>query len=487
MNPEPEGKAGRVTDDFDVIVIGAGPTGENVADYATKGGLNVAIVESELVGGECSYWACMPSKALLRPPAALEGAASVDGAEQAVTGGLDVDRVLARRDSFASDWNDQGQVDWLKGAGIELVRGDARLSGERHVTVTSGSGERTLTAQQAVVVATGSVPVVPPIDGLAGVSPWTSREATAAKRAPARLAVVGGGVVGCEMAAAWAALGSRVTLLAKDPLLLPRMEPFAGEAVREGLVAAGVTVRSDVAVTSAKRDDFGVTLLTDHGPSVTADEVLVATGRRPNTSGIGLDTVGLEPGQALNTDETGRVTGVAGDWLYAAGDVTGRAPLTHMGKYAARACGRAIAARAVGRTPDSAPWGAEATTAERSAITQVVFTRPEVASVGLTEREARQLPQPTRTVEYEIGSIAGAALFADGYSGRAKLVIDSGRKVVLGAAFTGAEVGELLHAATIAVVGEVPLDRLWHAVPAYPTISEIWLRLLEALLADGAF
>jgi dihydrolipoamide dehydrogenase len=450
---------------YDVIVIGAGPTGENVADRAVRGGLSAVVVESELVGGECSYWACMPSKAMLRPVAAVAEAGAVRGVSGAR---LEPAEVLARRDAFAHNWKDDGQVEWVRGAKIDLVRGHGRLTGERQVSV----GDVTLTARQAVVVATGTSASVPP--ALADVKPWTSREATSAKSVPSRLVIVGGGVVGCEMAAAWSALGSRVTLVARGGLL-DRLPAFAGSLVLEGLRGAGVDVRTGVNVSAAARagGDGPVTLTLDDGTPVEADEVLAAVGRTPKTGDIGLSTVGLEDGSWLSVDDTMRVTAVAGGWLYAAGDVNHLALLTHMGKYQARVCGDAIAARAAGRKPSVRDL------ASKSRVPQVVFTLPEVAAVGLTAEQATAAGLRVRVVEYEIGHVAGASLFADDYQGRAQMVVDEDRRVIVGLTLAGPGTGEMIHAATIAVVGEVPLDRLWHAVPAYPTMSELWLRLLE--------
>ena len=450
-------------DTYDVIVIGAGPTGENVADRAVRGGLSAAIVESELVGGECSYWACMPSKALLRPVGVVAEAAAVQGVAGAR---LEAAEVLKRRDSFAHDWKDDGQVEWLNSAKIELVRGHGRLAGERTVIVE----DVTLTARHAVCVATGTGAVVPPV--LAGAQPWTSREATSAKTVPGRLAIVGGGVVGCEMAAAWSALGSRVTLISRGGLL-DRVPAFAGEAVASGLRDAGVDVRLGVNVSEATRSAGTVTLRLDDGTSVEADEVLSAIGRSPKTGDIGLSAVGLADGSWLSVDDTMRVAGVPGGWLYAAGDVNHLALLTHMGKYQARVCGDAIAARAAGREPSVRDL------ASKTRVPQVVFTLPEVAAVGVTAEQATAAGLRVRVVEYPIGNVAGASLFADGYAGHAQMVVDEDRSVIVGMTLVGPGVGEMIHAATIAVVGEVPLRSLWHAVPSYPTMSELWLRLLE--------
>jgi dihydrolipoamide dehydrogenase len=467
----------------DVVVLGAGSTGENVAARAVQGGLRAVLVESELLGGECTYWACMPSKALLRPGAALAAVRRLPGAARAVTGELDVDAVLARRDEFTSHWKDDSQVEWAEGAGITVVRGRGRLTGVRTVEVTAPDGSTsTWTAAHAVVVATGSTPVAPDVEGLAHTDSWSSREATAAKSVPPRLAVLGGGVVGCELAQAFARLGSQVTLLGQGSLL-ERAEPRAGELVADGLRDDGVEVRLDSEVTRVSRSGEGhggpVTVTFSTGDDLVVDELLVSTGRRPATADVGLESVGLRPGTALTADRSGRVQGVDGGWLYAAGDVTGAAPLTHMGKYAARAVGDVIAARAKGAVGDDvAPWSAHATTAQESAITQVVFTDPEVASVGLTAEQAVERGLDTRVVDLDI-AVAGSALHADGYTGWARMVVDEQRKVVVGVTFVGQDVSEMLHSATVAVVGEVPLDRLWHAVPAYPTISEVWLRLLE--------
>ncbi|WP_405784608.1 NAD(P)/FAD-dependent oxidoreductase [Streptomyces sp. NBC_01378] len=464
---------------YDVVVLGAGPVGENVADRARAAGLSAAVVESELVGGECSYWACMPSKALLRPVIAQADARRLPGLRESVQGSLDAPAVLARRDEYTSHWKDDGQASWLESIGADLYRGKGRLTGPRRVTVTGPDGtEHVLTARHAVAVCTGTRAALPDLPGLADVEPWTSREATSAQKVPGRLVVVGGGVVAAEMATAWQALGSQVTMLVRGSGLLSRMEPFAGELVMQALVEAGAQVRTGVSVKGVTREGGTVVTTLDDGSTLESDEILFATGREPRTDDIGLETLGLEPGSWLPVDDSLRVEGST--WLYAVGDVNRRALLTHQGKYQARIAGAAIAARAQG-VPllETDRWGAHAATADHSAVPQVVFTDPEAGSAGLTLAEAEAAGHRVRAVDYDIASVAGAGLYGDGYRGRARMIVDLDREILLGVTFVGPGVGELVHSATVAVAGEVPIDRLWHVVPSYPTVSEVWLRLLE--------
>ena len=471
-----------MTTEYDVIIIGGGAVAENVADRAVQGGLTAVLIESELVGGECSYWACMPSKALLRSGAALRAARAVDGAKQAITGDLDVAAVLARRTGFTHNWDDTSQVEWVASAGIDLVRGFGRITGVREVAVTTPGGSVLgLTARHAVVVSTGSDPVLPDVAGLADVQPWTPREATSATAIPRSLAIIGGGVVAVELATAYAGFGCAVTIIARSGLLSGQ-EDFASEMVTPSLERLGVTLRLNTTPVSAARNG-SVSLDLSDGSTVVADEVLVATGRQPRTVDIGLESVGIAAGEWLTVDDTMLVDGT--DWLYATGDVNHRALLTHQGKYQARIAGDVIAARAAGSAVDEAPWGSHVATADHAAVPQVTFSDPEVASVGLTSSAARAAGHRVRVVDYDMSWVAGASLHADGYEGRARMVVDEDRSVVLGVTFVGPDVSELIHAATIAVVGEVPIARLWHAVPAYPTVNEIWLRLLETYRSEA--
>ncbi|UQX86839.1 NAD(P)/FAD-dependent oxidoreductase [Jatrophihabitans telluris] len=482
--------------EWDVIVVGGAAAGENAAQYATQfSGLDAVIVEKELVGGECSYWACMPSKALLRPVELLSQARDLPGTKEIVgRHELDVAAVLARRDAVVKNLDDSSQVDWALGVGIDIVRGTARLAGVKTIVVTAPDGsERTLTARQAIVLDTGSSAAVPPVTGLAEAMPWTSRDVTNIHEIPRRVVLIGGGVVACESATWLRGLGvEHVTLVEGGPRLLGKLEPFAGEIVRQGFVDAGVAVHLGVHVESVSRDDvrdtgYGhvhggeVSVTLADGTVIQADEVVVAAGRSPNSSGLGLESVGLSEGGYVEVDDHLGVVGVDGDWLYAIGDLTGRALLTHMGKYQARIAGEVISARAAGTPFDSGRFGRHTDVADHRKVPQVTFTDPEIGSVGLTEAEAREAGLDVETAEYDLAALAGTYVLRDNYVGRAKIVVDRSKDTLVGATFVGTGVAELNHSATMAVVGELPISALWHVVPSYPTVSEIWLRLLETL------
>ena len=469
---------------YDVIVVGAGPVGQNVAARCRAADLSVAVVERELVGGECSYWGCIPSKSLLRPVIAVADVGRIDGAREAIGGPIAAAGVFGRRDRYVTSWDDSGQAAFVEGLDAALYRGHARLDGPRRVAVaTAGDELVVLTALHAVAICTGSTAALPDIPGVAEAKPWTNRKATDSSVVPPRLVVVGAGGVGVEMATAWNGLGSQVTLLARTPALLPRMESFVGEHVSRGLTEAGVDIRTGVSVTELSRPGgIGpVAISLDNGDQIEADEILFAIGRTPNTADIGLETVGLTPGSWLDVDDTCLARGVSGNWLYAMGDANHRALLTHQGKYQARMAANAIGARAHGEPLDTAPWGAHVATADSQAVPQVFFTDPEAGSVGPTAVQAEREGHRIKIVDVDMGeTVPGANFYADGYTGRARMVVDLEHGYLLGVSFVGPGVAELLHSATIAVAGRVPIDRLWHAVPCFPTISEVWLRLLEA-------
>jgi pyruvate/2-oxoglutarate dehydrogenase complex dihydrolipoamide dehydrogenase (E3) component len=481
--------------EWDVIVIGGAAAGENAAQYATQfSGLSAVLVEAELLGGECSYWACMPSKGLLRPVEMLDNARHLPGVASIVDkASLDVAAVLARRDAIVNNLDDASQISWALNAGIDVIRGYGRITGDRTVEVTAPGGSvRVITARHAVVIDTGSSASVPPIPGLRDARPWTSRDVTNLHEAPARIAILGGGVVACEAATWLNGLGAQVTIINRGDALLEMNEPFAGQLVGEHLESAGVTIRAGRTIASVARVaalDTGaghihggeVTATLDDGSVLVVDEIVVAAGRTPNTADIGLEAVGLSPGGYVQVDDHQEVAGVTGHWLYAIGDACGKILLTHMGKYQARIVGEVIAARAAGRDLDDNPSGRHNARAGHIGQPQVTFTDPEVGSAGLTEKKARAAGLEIETVEYDMASLAGTYVMRDDYVGRAKLVIDRDTDTVVGATFVGTGIAELVHSATVAVVAKVTVATLWHVVPSYPTASEVWLRLLETL------
>jgi pyruvate/2-oxoglutarate dehydrogenase complex dihydrolipoamide dehydrogenase (E3) component len=458
-------------DNYDVIVVGAGPGGEVVAGRCGEEGLATVVVESHLVGGECAFWGCMPSKGLLRPGGALAAARRVPGSREAAGGVIDVSAALGWRDEITNNWDDKYQAQWLEQRGVDLVRGMGRLAGPQAVEVETDTSKRRLTARKAVVVATGSSAAVPPIAGLRDIRIWDNHDVTEAKQVPRRLIVLGGGAVGVEMAQAWRSFGAEeVTIIEAMDRLLPMEEPFAGDELKATFEAHGITVITGGRMVAAAReaDDAPVQASLEDGREIIGDEILVSVGRRPRTQDLGLETVGLEPGRFIDVDDNLLATKVEGEWLYAIGDVCGRALFTHMAKYHARC----VADHILGVSSAGA--------SQHEVIPRIVFTDPQVAAVGLTHQQAQERGMQAILARSDVSDVAGAKVTGQGVKGPIGVVIDAEREVLVGATFVGPDVGDMLHAATIAIVGEVPLRRLRHAVPSFPSLSEIWLTTIES-------
>ena len=464
--------------EFDVVVVGGGVGGVAAVRKLASAGLAVALVEDRLVAGECHYFACNPSRTLLRPIEVFNLAKAVPGVREAISGeGLDVPAVFAKRDAIIEHLSDQDRVASLRQAGVAVFHGFGRLSGERTVRVSHAHNtEAVLTARHAVVVATGTRPNVPEIDGLAQARPWTNRDLTTMTQVPTRALVVGGGPVAVEFATILTGLGSAVTLLVRGNTLLHDCEPEARELVAQSLRSNGVKIHFEAELSAVARPVAGGPVTaTFHGQTIEVDEIVVAAGRRTNTDNIGLETLGLPGGGIVSVNDHLQAVGVTGDWLYALGDTTGRARLSHISTYHGRLVADIIAARAAGRELGENELAAR----DAGSLAQVIFTDPQLVRVGRTESQARAegFAVRTRTACYP-GEVAFLALYRDGFEGWAKLVIDAVTNTLLGATFVGPQFSELVQAATLAVVAKVPISLLRHAVAPHPTVNQVWDPLL---------
>lgn len=470
------------THTFDVICIGSGWAGRVAAARVVKAGLTALIIEQELVGGDCPFWACVPSKAILRPNEALEAARAVTGVgEKVAEGGVVVESVWKRRDTFTARFDDsKNLVPLVEKSGASLVRGKGKIVGVKKVSVTALDGsEVVLEARVAVAVCTGSESIIP--DALKAANPWTPREATSSSTVPDHLVIVGAGAVGTEMATAYNSFGAKVTLISSNEIL-PKIDEEGAQIVRESLTARGVDVLVSTKVIAATREaDNRVKVTLSNGTTFTADEILAAAGRRAQTANIGLELFDLKADSTfLPVDESLRVTSVPGKWLYAGGDVNGRATLTHSSKYHGRIIANAICADIYNSATSNAEWSSVTATADRLATPAVIFTDPAVASVGLTRKAAQAAGITFKEINAPVVTL-GASLHAEGYaSGWAQWIVDQQSNKLLGATFVGKEVADLLHASTVAVVGGLTLEQLSHAIPSFPTMSEVYLNLLDA-------
>ena len=478
-----------------MIVIGGGPAGETCAATVVKGGLSALLVESELVGGECPYWACVPSKALLRPSETISSVKAVGGARerwqilQAKYGGgkveVDMEGVWARRDRFTKGWNDGVPIKMMVDAGVDVVHGFGSVSGVKKVSVKDWhSGETVeLEAKVAVVIATGSAPVIPNIQGLKDSKYWTPREAVSAREVPGSLIVLGAGAVGTELATAYNQFGSKVTIVASK--ILSRNVPEASKRVHESLIDSGVDVVTNKKVVKVERAGSTIVATFGDGSPLEANELLIAAGRNARTHGVGLEKVGVDSeGAWVRVDDSLCAKQVSDGWLYAIGDTNGLSPFTHMGKYQAGIAGAAIVAKSKGKFEDGSktPFGDLSIAPSNPAIPQVIFSDPQVAFVGvdLKQAKAKGFDADARSVTMQG---AGTFLHSEGYKGWAEWVFDKNDGRLLGATFVGRDVANLLHASTVAIVGGMTIQQLVHAVPSFPTISEVYTSLVEACKA----
>ena len=477
------------TQQWDVIVIGSGPAGFMCALRTVAGGLSTLLIESELVGGECPFWACQPSKGLLRPDEALESAYAVGGAREVVTDGIHRKAIRPegtwkRRDAIVKNWEDTAYIDILEGGDVTVVHGLGKLVGEKKVAIVDWHSKESIevVARKAVVFGTGSEPVIPKIDGLQQVSYWTPREAVSASEVPDHLIVLGAGVVGTELATAYRQLGSKVTLLSRASRILPKVALEASKRVQAALTKNGVDIRLNASPTSVKQDGSKLTVLMADGSLVEGSVVLVAAGRRARVDGLNLDSLGIDVSHGyIPVDESLCVVSLP--WLYAPGDAGGRGHTTHEGHYHGVVAGAAIIAKVKGTYEKEvgSPFSMLSIKASSKAIPQVVFTNPQVAIVGLNLEQARQKGMKVREISMAM-SAPGVMIHSEGYDGWVQWVMDEAGKLI-GATFVGTDVVNLLHATTVAITAGLTWQQMYHAIPSFPTMTDVFWDL--SLAASG--
>lgn len=465
---------------FDVIAIGSGWVGRQACVRLTKSGLSCLLIEDELIGGDCPFWACVPSKVLLRPQEALDTASGIAGAREALQPGksLDAEAVFARRDALTGGHSDRPLlIPMMENAGVFMARGVGSLAGEKKVRITPSNGDSPIVVEAvcAVILATGSEQLYPNIKGLRQSDPWTPRDATSSSTVPEHLIIVGAGAVGTEMAFAYASFGSKITLISGSEQIIPSVDSRAGAIVRESLLSLGATVRLGSRVDEVSRKDNVVTVKLADGDILTGTEILLAAGRRPKSQMLDLKSVDVKLDQKgyIPVDDSLMVPGTT--WLYAGGDVVNRGQLTHISKYHARIISNAILAdNKIGED-----WSPTKATADRLAIPQVIFTHPPVASVGLTLKSAAVKGINVREITAPFLSLGSRISSDQAIDGWAQWLVDD-HNILVGATFVGIGADEQLHASTVAIVGGLTMERLVHAIPSFPSLSEVYVNLLDA-------
>ncbi|KAL2063826.1 hypothetical protein VTL71DRAFT_5631 [Oculimacula yallundae] len=481
---------------FDIIILGGGPVANFAEERLAKAGLTVLVVQHELYGGECHFFGCIPSKALLRPIEAYEAAKAIDGAREAIgSTKINVEAVFKRRDKIVDSWEDSNWVSISNGSsGATLTRGFGRIAGTKTVRIQPHGEEQryTVTANIAVVVATGSAHFVPPIPGIEsleeGTQLWNNRDAVSSNKVPEHLIILGAGAVGSEMATFYSAIGSKVTLVSSTSEILPKTEPEAAKIVRKALESSGVSVKLSSHVTKIERHSASsLSVVLSDGEIISGSVLLNVTGRRPRTFDFGLETIGLAgQGKPLDTDASFAVP-LSQDnepWLYAVGDVNGLAPTTHMGRYQARIASNAILSSVAEHHQSvkiTTPIGITVTKALDTRLTfpQVIFTEPNISAVGYTLASAQSAGLKVRVVDSDF-SVPGAWLYGEGQPGWARWIVEEGTERLVGATFVAVEGSEFANATQVAILQGMTLGEMVHVVPPFPTRGEIWTYLLDA-------